>query len=310
MAEVHLTAEHKVLDNEQQHAEQPELNNKVRVDYDAEQRQVKSLLLDPSPDNKITEFLNQSLESENISLKKIVAQFQNVLSKMEHIVSDSGNGRCECNIEKRIKKVKRNSVDTKFAKPSILGKPVLQPHINQCVVRQSNAFQSEQQKFSKLRFASQVGVKNDLPKPVSPNYLGKVQESVLAKPHHVIASGSSMNRIRHKLLSPRTISSGLVPQPPSPTPNVSPTKNDWDSLFFPMFDEYFNHSPSVVQHVLIAVVQEPAVSTGTPSSTRIDQDTPSTSTLQTTQEEQSHVILLSVEEDDHGIEVAHMDNDM
>ncbi|GKE81866.1 hypothetical protein Tco_1551866 [Tanacetum coccineum] len=106
------------------------------------------------------------------------------------------------------------------------------------------------------------------------------------------------------------IKKGLVSQPPSPTPNVPPTKNDWDSLFCPMFDEYFNPSPSVVQHVLVAVVQEPVVSTGTPSSTRIDQDTPSTSTSQTTQEEQSHVIPTSVEEDDHGIEVAHMDNDL
>ncbi|GJW79187.1 hypothetical protein Tco_0140869 [Tanacetum coccineum] len=102
----------------------------------------------------------------------------------------------------------------------------------------------------------------------------------------------------------------LVPQSPSPTPNVPPTKNDWDSLFCPMFDEYFNPSPSVVQPVLVAGVQEPVVSTGTPSSTRIDQDTPSTSTSQTTQEEQSHVIPTSVEEDDHGIEVAHMDNDL
>ncbi|GKB59250.1 hypothetical protein Tco_0915436 [Tanacetum coccineum] len=108
----------------------------------------------------------------------------------------------------------------------------------------------------------------------------------------------------------RKESSGLVPQPPSPTPNLPPTKNDWDSLFCPMFDEYFNPSPSVVQPVLVAGVQEPVVSTGTPSSTRIDQDTPSTSTSQTTQEEQSHVIPTSVEEDDHGIEVAHMDNDL
>ncbi|GKC72676.1 hypothetical protein Tco_1118559, partial [Tanacetum coccineum] len=113
-----------------------------------------------------------------------------------------------------------------------------------------------------------------------------------------------------QLLTPRTISSGLVRQPPSPTPNILPTKNDSDSLSCPMMDEYFNPSPSVVQHVLVAVVQEPVVSTGTPSSTRIDQDTPSTSTSQTTQEEQSHVIRTSVEEDDHGIEVAHMDNDL
>ncbi|GJS54060.1 hypothetical protein Tco_0627422 [Tanacetum coccineum] len=106
------------------------------------------------------------------------------------------------------------------------------------------------------------------------------------------------------------VSAGLVPQPPSPTPNLPPIKNDWGLLFCPMFDEYFNPSPSVVQPVLVVVVQEPVVSTGTPSSTRIDQDTPSTSTSQTTQEEQSHVIPTSVEEDDHGIEVAHMDNDL
>ncbi|GKC31169.1 hypothetical protein Tco_1038463 [Tanacetum coccineum] len=111
-------------------------------------------------------------------------------------------------------------------------------------------------------------------------------------------------------MTPGIISSGLVPQPPSPTPNVPPTKNVWDTLFCPMFDEYFNPSPSVVQPVLVAVVQEPVVSTGTPSSTRIDQDTPSTSTSQTTQEAQSHVIPTSVEEDDHGIAVAHMDNDL
>nr|GEW85295.1 hypothetical protein [Tanacetum cinerariifolium] len=67
-----------------------------------------------------------------------------------------------------------------------------------------------------------------------------------------------------------------------------------------MFDEYFNPSPSVTQPIPVAVVQEPIVSTSTPSSTRIDQDTPSTSTLQTIKEAQSHVIPTSVEEDDHG----------
>ncbi|GJU16102.1 hypothetical protein Tco_1144068 [Tanacetum coccineum] len=78
----------------------------------------------------------------------------------------------------------------------------------------------------------------------------------------------------HQLMTHGTISLGLVPQPPSPTPDVPPTKNDWDSVFCPMFDEYFNPSPSVAQPVLVAVVQEPVVSTGTPSSTRIDHDTP------------------------------------
>ncbi|GJV14324.1 retrovirus-related pol polyprotein from transposon TNT 1-94 [Tanacetum coccineum] len=75
-------------------------------------------------------------------------------------------------------------------------------------------------------------------------------------------------------------------------------------------DAYAESEPEPTQRRQSVVVQEPIVSTGTPSSTRIDQDIPSTSTSQTTQEEQSHVIPTCVEEDDHGIEVAHMDNDL
>nr|GEY96683.1 hypothetical protein [Tanacetum cinerariifolium] len=45
-------------------------------------------------------------------------------------------------LKNELRKSKGNSVDTKFAKPSILGKPVLQPPRNQTVVRQQNAFKS------------------------------------------------------------------------------------------------------------------------------------------------------------------------
>ncbi|GKD46072.1 hypothetical protein Tco_1270717 [Tanacetum coccineum] len=47
--------------------------------------------------------------------------------------------------------------------------------------------------IKKTRFASQVDVNNDLPKLVTPHYLLKVRESMLAKPHHVITPGSSRN---------------------------------------------------------------------------------------------------------------------
>ncbi|GKA59678.1 retrovirus-related pol polyprotein from transposon TNT 1-94 [Tanacetum coccineum] len=60
--------------------------------------------------------------------------------------------------------------------------------------------------------------------------------------------------------------------------------------------------------VLEVIAPEPAVSTGISSSTTIDQDASSTSTSQTNQETPSPVIPLSVEEADHDIEVAHMDN--
>ncbi|GJZ33735.1 copia protein [Tanacetum coccineum] len=54
-------------------------------------------------------------------------------------------------LKNELRKLKGNSVDTKFAKPSILGKPVLQPPRNQSVVRQLNAFKSERPNFSKPR---------------------------------------------------------------------------------------------------------------------------------------------------------------
>ncbi|GJS34829.1 retrovirus-related pol polyprotein from transposon TNT 1-94 [Tanacetum coccineum] len=54
---------------------------------------------------------------------------------------------------------------------------------------------------------------------------------------------------------------------------------------------------------------EPAASTGSPSSTTVDQDAPSPSNSQTTPETQSPVIPNDVEEDNHDLDVAHMNND-
>nr|GFC32061.1 hypothetical protein [Tanacetum cinerariifolium] len=52
-----------------------------------------------------------------------------------------------------------------------------------------------------------------------------------------------------------------------------------------------------------------AESTGSPTSTSVDQDAPSPSKSQTTPETQYSVIPQDVEEDNHDIEVAHMGND-
>nr|GEU40704.1 retrovirus-related Pol polyprotein from transposon TNT 1-94 [Tanacetum cinerariifolium] len=57
----------------------------------------------------------------------------------------------------------------------------------------------------------------------------------------------------------------------------------------------------------IVIALEPAFLTGTPSSTIIDQDAPSTSTSKTTPEIPSPVIPLGVEEADHDIEVVKLD---
>ncbi|GJU20868.1 hypothetical protein Tco_1154210 [Tanacetum coccineum] len=94
-------------------------------------------------------------------------------------------------LKNELRKLTRNSVDTKFAKPSISGKPVLQPHRNQSVVRQPTAFKSVRPRISKPRFASQVDVNNDLSKPITTRYLPKGKESACAKANHMIASSSS-----------------------------------------------------------------------------------------------------------------------
>ncbi|GKB15959.1 retrovirus-related pol polyprotein from transposon TNT 1-94 [Tanacetum coccineum] len=117
-------------------------------------------------------------------------------------------------------------------------------------------------------------------------------------------------------MTPVTISSGLVPNPPSSTPFVPPSRSDWDLLFQPMFDESLNpppyvdlQAPEVIAPIPEVVAHEHAVSTSSPSSTTVDQDAPSPSNSHTTQETQTPIISHDVEEDNHDIEVAHMGND-
>ncbi|GJT47753.1 hypothetical protein Tco_0973910 [Tanacetum coccineum] len=88
-------------------------------------------------------------------------------------------------------KMKGKGVNTNFGKPSILGKPPLQPIRNQPVVRQPNAFRSERSSFLKTQFASQVVAKKDFIKPVTPHSWSQVRQSAFAKPHHVTAPGPS-----------------------------------------------------------------------------------------------------------------------
>nr|GEU29664.1 hypothetical protein [Tanacetum cinerariifolium] len=102
--------------------------------------------------------------------------------------------------------------------------------------------------------------------------------------------------------------SRLVPNPSSTTSYVPPTKNTWDILFQPMFGEYFNPLQSVVSLVPVAAAPRHVDPTGTPLSTSIDQDTPSTSTSPT-QKTQSLVIHSGVEEQLNENKPAQFDND-
>ncbi|GJX24973.1 retrovirus-related pol polyprotein from transposon TNT 1-94, partial [Tanacetum coccineum] len=96
--------------------------------------------------------------------------------------------------------------------------------------------------------------------------------TVMASEHS--SSGPALHE-----MTPATISSGLVPNPPPSTPFVPPSRTDWDMLFQPLFDELLNPPPSVDHPApeCVALIDEvaapvPAVSTGSPSSTTVDQD--------------------------------------
>ncbi|GJR37498.1 hypothetical protein Tco_1213182 [Tanacetum coccineum] len=117
-------------------------------------------------------------------------------------------------------------------------------------------------------------------------------------------------------MTPATISSGLVLNTHPSTPFVPPSRTDWDMLFQSLFDEFLNPSPSVGNLApevvaLINAVIAPVLadSTGTPSSTTVDQDAPSPSNSQTTSKTLPSVIPNDVEENNHDIEVAHMGTD-
>ncbi|GKB11306.1 retrovirus-related pol polyprotein from transposon TNT 1-94 [Tanacetum coccineum] len=117
-------------------------------------------------------------------------------------------------------------------------------------------------------------------------------------------------------MTPATISSGLVPNPPPLTSFVPSLRTDWDLLFQPLFDELLNPpssvdhlAPEVIAPIAEVVAPEPAASTGSPSSTTVDQDAPSLSNSQRTPETQSPIISNDVEEENNDLDVAHMNND-
>ncbi|GKC93971.1 integrase, catalytic region, zinc finger, CCHC-type containing protein [Tanacetum coccineum] len=79
-----------------------------------------------------------------------------------------------------------------------------------------------------------------------------------------------------QLIPPATTSLGLVPNPIPQQPCKPLYRDDWDRLFQPMFDEYFNPSTNAVSPVPVAAAPRAVDTTESPVSTSIDQDGPST----------------------------------
>ncbi|GJV78407.1 retrovirus-related pol polyprotein from transposon TNT 1-94 [Tanacetum coccineum] len=80
---------------------------------------------------------------------------------------------------------------------------------------------------------------------------------------------------RLQLMTPATSSSGLVSNPIPQQPCNPPKRDDWDLLFQPMFDEYFNPPTIVDSPVPVAAAPRAIHLADSPVSTSIDQVDPS-----------------------------------
>ncbi|GJU06948.1 putative late blight resistance protein homolog R1B-23 [Tanacetum coccineum] len=174
---INIELEHSVAklltSNEQLHKENEHLKQTYKELFDSIK---KTKVQNKENSESLISQINQK-SVENADLK---AQFQ------EKVFANAA-------LKNELRKIKGNSVDTKFAKASILGKPSLQPSRNHLVVRQPNAFTSERPRISRPWFASKVDEKNDLSKTAFPHYLPIVRESAAATPHQVNAPNSSRN---------------------------------------------------------------------------------------------------------------------
>ncbi|GJW22039.1 putative ribonuclease H-like domain-containing protein [Tanacetum coccineum] len=105
--------------------------------------------------------------------------------------------------------------------------------------------------------------------------LGKLQLKADIDFDELTAMASEHSNLEPTLheMTPATISSGLVPNPPPLTPFIPPSRTDWDILFQPLFDELLNPlssidrpTPDIIAPIAEVVALEPAASTGSPSS--------------------------------------------
>ncbi|GJU60394.1 retrovirus-related pol polyprotein from transposon TNT 1-94 [Tanacetum coccineum] len=93
-----------------------------------------------------------------------------------------------------------------------------------------------------------------------------------------------------QVLTPTTSNSGLVPNFIPQQPCNLPKRDDWDTLFQPLFDEYFNPPTITVSTVLVATAPRAVEIADSPVSTSINQDAPSSSIPSTQDQEHSPII--------------------
>nr|GEW85413.1 hypothetical protein [Tanacetum cinerariifolium] len=313
------------------------------IDQNAEKCQVSCPLLDPSFDNMTTEFSNQSLEFENISLKKTIAQIQKDFSRMEaHCVDmelkyqnqdlkDGQHGQIlnetsnKAKIKKEIKVLEMINTELEHSVAKLLAENEMlhkeNEHLKQTYKDlydfiKKTRVQTKDHNDSLIAQINSKTVENG-------NLKAQIQKKVFAN----VAlqnelrklkgnSGDTKLELALHVMTPATISLGLVPNPPPSTPFVPPSRTDWDLLFQPLLDELLNPpssvdhpAPKVIALIIEAVAPELAASASSPSSTTVHQDAPSASNSQTSPKTQSPVISNDVVEENHDLDVAYMNND-
>nr|GEU92505.1 hypothetical protein [Tanacetum cinerariifolium] len=133
-------------------------------------------------------------------------------------------------------------------------------------------------------------------KSVDSSKKAKIVESKIAnnsEPNHLWGSNAIDVPSSSSIIND---SPGLVPNPIPQQACNPPNKDDWDRLFQPMFDEYFNPSPCAISLVLVVAVPRAVDIADSPVSTSIDQDAPSISIPSTQEQEHSLIISQGVKE--------------
>ncbi|GKD43981.1 hypothetical protein Tco_1268626, partial [Tanacetum coccineum] len=73
-------------------------------------------------------------------------------------------------------------------------------------------------------------------------------------------------------MTPAASCTGLISKPVSQQPCIPPNRDDWDCLFQPIFDEYFNPPTITVSPIQKAVASRAEVLADSPVSISINQD--------------------------------------
>ncbi|GJV16962.1 hypothetical protein Tco_1362285 [Tanacetum coccineum] len=162
------------------------------------------------------------------------------------------------------------------APEAIIKASKIQVHLNAtvCNVRTDNGTEFVNQTLREFMKMLASHIKHLLPALLS--------RTVFSKGETELFSGPGLHS-----MTPATSSSGLVPNTVSQQPCIPPNRDDWDHLFQPMFDEYFNPPSIAVTPVQDAVAPRAVVLADSPVSTSIDQDAPSTSIPSTQEQEHS-----------------------